>query len=329
MAVTIPTRPRSKVLLAIQITFTVICLYFVVRNVDWQTLMHSFAHVNVALLVGGVIVLALQPGIAALRWSVITSALGGKVSLRESAMLTYVSMFFNQALPASVGGDAIKILLMHRGHHPLRLAFNSTTLDRAAMLFGLLFIVLLCGAILHPALSGTAILPVLIAVAVIAGAIAVFAADRIPGRLLERRVFRILSAVAADIRLLLLNPVAMLKLIVLVALSYALMSISICVFVRALSEPLDLWVGLALVPAVLLASALPISVGGWGAREAAMIAILGTVGVSASGAVAASIIFGLSSAFVLAPGVIVYLFKYRATNSLAEGSKQKAGLQEI
>jgi hypothetical protein len=313
-----------------QATFTAVCLFFVVHNVDWQGLRNSLGHIDVVVLVGGMLLLALQPGVASLRWLVTTRALGASIGFRESAVLTYISMFFNQALPASVGGDAIKIVLMHRGRHPLRLAFTSTTIDRAAMLFGLLLLVA-GGVMLHPQIRGVAAVPLLVIAALIGGVALILAAHRIPSRLLQYRIVRVLSAIAVDLRLLALNTSAMLRLAFLVFLGYAVMSTSLYLFVVALSEPLAFSTALVLAPMVLLASILPISIGGWGAREAAAIAILGTVGVSAPGAVAASIIFGLSSTLVLVPGVILYLLGYREidfSSGIAGTSAEPTVLQE-
>jgi hypothetical protein len=63
----------------------------------------------------------------------------------------------------------------------------------------------------------------------------------------------------------------------------------------ALSLGIDLSIvdGLAVLPAVILASALPISIAGWGVREGAMVVGLGLLAIDGSDAALVSIFFGL------------------------------------
>jgi hypothetical protein len=62
---------------------------------------------------------------------------------------------------------------------------------------------------------------------------------------------------------------------------------------------------LLIVPSALLISALPISVGGWGLREGAIVSGFALLGVDAAAAGAASIGFGLSVIVAGAIGIIV------------------------
>lgn len=59
-------------------------------------------------------------------------------------------------------------------------------------------------------------------------------------------------------------------------------------------------------PVALLAN-LPISIGGWGVRETAMIFLFGFVGVPASAALILSVQLGLLSLLVVLPGGILWL----------------------
>ena len=61
------------------------------------------------------------------------------------------------------------------------------------------------------------------------------------------------------------------------------------------------------IPLILLAMALPISVGGWGLREAAAAAVLPPLGWSAEAAVATSALYGLSALLGASPGALVLL----------------------
>jgi uncharacterized membrane protein YbhN (UPF0104 family) len=63
----------------------------------------------------------------------------------------------------------------------------------------------------------------------------------------------------------------------------------------------------AFVPAALLVAMVPVSFGGWGMREAALVSFLNTTGVSAEAALTLSIAFGLLRMVVGAVGGIAWI----------------------
>jgi len=56
---------------------------------------------------------------------------------------------------------------------------------------------------------------------------------------------------------------------------------------------------------VVLITSLPISIGGWGVRETAMIAVFGLVGVPSSAALVLSVQLGLLTMVVSTPGLLL------------------------
>jgi hypothetical protein len=56
-----------------------------------------------------------------------------------------------------------------------------------------------------------------------------------------------------------------------------------------------------------LAAALPISIGGWGLREASFVSLLGVLGVDREAALLLSVEFGLLSMLVSLPGGLIWL----------------------
>jgi hypothetical protein len=69
--------------------------------------------------------------------------------------------------------------------------------------------------------------------------------------------------------------------------------------------PLTFFVVFAIGPVLLLAHILPISIGGWGVREAAAVALLGMTGVDATSALLVSIMFGVRLVLATLPGRVV------------------------
>ena len=91
-------------------------------------------------------------------------------------------------------------------------------------------------------------------------------------------------------------------------------------------HPLHLSAFLLLAPLVTLVTTVPISVGGWGVREGAMVTALGLVNIPPSVALAVSIQFGLIMLVVGLPGGVLAFFgnqhfPIRAT-TLRRGNRQ-------
>ena len=74
---------------------------------------------------------------------------------------------------------------------------------------------------------------------------------------------------------------------------------------------------LFLIQPVLLITSLPISIGGWGIREAAMIAIFALVGVPSSAAMVLSVQFGLLAMLVSTPGLVLWFMLKRKDSTAA------------
>jgi uncharacterized membrane protein YbhN (UPF0104 family) len=76
---------------------------------------------------------------------------------------------------------------------------------------------------------------------------------------------------------------------------------------HAVQVPLAFLVVFAISPVLLLAHVFPISIGGWGVREAAAVALLGMTGVDATSALLVSIMFGVLLVLATLPGALFWL----------------------
>jgi len=81
---------------------------------------------------------------------------------------------------------------------------------------------------------------------------------------------------------------------------------------------------LLLMPTIMLAAALPVSIGGWGAREAGFVVGFSFLGVPASVAVATSIIIGLANFVSAGPGAVAWLFKSPFDRAVPDPHRQLA-----
>ena len=240
-----------------------------------------------------------QIAVAAIRWHSILRSLRLPMPLSAVVQIFYAMAFLNSFLPAGLAGDTLRVWLLRRNPHGIATAVNSVLIDRLVVVLALL----LAAVAVQPFLwlqAGTPILTLAIvgsALSLIAAICAVmFVVPRIhcPSHWpILGRLMPMLHAVSRDLRQVFLGMTGFSRAIVSAFASNLLLVGA--GFALAYGAGIDVgfvtW--LVVMSVVLLVSALPISVGGWGTREIAMVYMLGLFAVPPDLAAAVSIQFGL------------------------------------
>jgi uncharacterized membrane protein YbhN (UPF0104 family) len=145
--------------------------------------------------------------------------------------------------------------------------------------------------------------------------------DRLPIAWHRWRLVRGIAELARDARALVMQPWRS-SCVVLTALAgQFLLATAAYSLAQGMGVSVSLIDFMAIMPAVVLVSSLPISVAGWGVREFAMVAALGLVGVSSDAAVAVSVILALTASVASLPGGFLFAFyKLRDPSLTTEGS---------
>jgi hypothetical protein len=107
------------------------------------------------------------------------------------------------------------------------------------------------------------------------------------------RIRQALETLAREVNLLARDRPRLARLVGASILGQLALATAVFCLARDLEVPLDLLGAVAVVPGVMVASSIPISIAGWGVREAAMIVGLGLLGVGQSDAAIISIGFAL------------------------------------
>src|SRR5204863_1917373 len=79
----------------------------------------------------------LQIFFGVLRWRVISAECGAPVGLTQAMRYNLIGAFFNQTLPSSIGGDAVRLWMVARAGAGWRAATYSIFVDRAIGLIAL------------------------------------------------------------------------------------------------------------------------------------------------------------------------------------------------
>ncbi|MFQ5765649.1 MAG: lysylphosphatidylglycerol synthase transmembrane domain-containing protein [Rhodospirillales bacterium] len=304
----------SKKWLALALKFLVsgLLIWVLFANIDLGEAKARLLQADPRMLALAVGVLVVQMFIAGLRWATVLKAMGTPLPLLKATQLFYIGVFFNQALPSSVGGDAVRMYKAYREGLGLRGAINGVILERVVVVLALVGLVAATQPWFLPRVdeaTRAVILPGIVLAAVGAGAGLAFLMllDRLPEALRRWRLIRGLGHLARDARKVFLRPGALIP-----ALAWGVathVNVSLYAFVLAVSLDLDVTVFdcLTLIPPVMLVMTVPISIAGWGVRETAMVVLFALIGVPKEGALVLSVLFGLVGMAFAIPGGAVWL----------------------
>lgn len=252
----------------------------------------------------------LQYGVAAERWRAILVALGVTLARGAALRITAIGLFFNQGLPSTIGGDALRIYYARLSGVGLGDAVRSVLIDRAAGLAGILLIV--AGGLVPMAgmVEDTvprAALAIFVLIGVAGFGVALSIRGTLADRMARRRPFKQLVMLSEGARRVFLSRRGAFQVIGASLAVHLLAILKIYVCAVAIGAPLNLLQSLVLVPPVILLSVVPISIAGWGVREAAMVVALGFAGIAPAEAIAISLAFGLSLMIMGLPGAVLWL----------------------
>lgn len=323
--------PKRHAFFLIQCSVSIILIWYLLSKVDLAAIWNAARRADAMWLLISLVQLAAQPLLGAMRWKLVLRALGRELRFGTALRFVWIGTFFSQALPGAVGGDVVRIWLYWKNGAGHRLAINSVAIDRVIMMLSLLILI----TAIQPGLTARSQspvggwLPALMLVIAACGTAVLMLSDQLVKRFGRWLPIRAIAHIAADLRTTLLNPVTVTAVTVISVLAYLNMAITAWLIALALGLPVTLIDSCVLIPVVLLASTIPISVGGWGVREGAMVVLLAGVGVSAAGALGLSVLFGVAGILVSLPGAIIWASGgYRRSDlskaaSLADNDEEK------
>jgi len=285
----------------LRVAFTVGVVAWVLSGVDFGRLGAAVAAVRLPWVALALLLYLCGQLVSAQKWALLGRSVGFERPLRTYARYYFVGMFLNLFGPSTIGGDAARALYLAEGHRR-GLAFGSVLFDRVsglAMLMG----VGAAGVLVF----GTYGLPDLLTRTMLAvgGAIVVgwWTCPRLVRLLPEhhrvrRRVEHELAAFWRDRRLLLR----------VVALSVGFHLAQACikwVLARAVGIGLPFGYCLIMNPVLSVMLALPVSIGGFGVREAGYVYFVGRLGYPDAVAITMSLLwFGVTLVGALVGGAV-------------------------
>lgn len=217
----------------------------------------------------------------------------------------FKAMFFNQGLPTSIGGDALRVLDIAGQGFRKRDALYGVMLDRIVGLTALMWLNLIAY------MFGPDLLPdplYHLTLLVVVGSLAGFSGvsslrylpwlDASPRLSIVRITSERLHQAFLKNRILLIGSSLLIP--VLAMLSFFATG-------WALGLRYDLVTYFIIVPPAIFLTILPVSLAGWGVREGALVGLFFLIGADKATILAMSILYGLMQIVVSLPGFVIYL----------------------
>jgi uncharacterized membrane protein YbhN (UPF0104 family) len=302
---------RRILLSTLKILISAALLYFSLRKVNLSDLASRIDIASLGWIGLAIAVTFLQILLGALRWREISGECAAALTTKQAMRFNLIGTFFNQTLPSSIGGDAVRLWLVARGGAGWRAATYSIFVDRAIGLIALAIIIVASLPWSYDLIRDTdgrsALL--LIDFASLAGGLGFLALGwpRWPW-LKHWWGTHHLHACAVIANRVIFSRAHGLKVAVFSILVHVLAVVIAWCVVRSIAAPVLFGQVFQLVPPVMLITMLPISIAGWGVREATMGLAFGYAGLMAKEGVTVSLLFGAVSFFVGAIGGLVWIF---------------------
>src|SRR6202035_3490613 len=311
---------RRILLSTVKILISAALLYLALRKVNLSELAARFNISSLGWIGMAIAVTFLQIFVGVLRWRVVSAACGAPLGTRQAMRFNMIGAFINQTLPSSIGGDAVRLWLVARGGAGWRAATYSIFVDRSIGLIALAVIIVASlpwsYSLIRDADGRSALL--LVDFAALASGAGFLVLGVLPFPWLKHwwGTHHIYACSLIANRVIFSRAhgpaIAVLSLLV-----HVLAAVIAWCVVQSIATPVLFSQIFQLVPPVMLITMLPISIAGWGVREATMGLASGYAGLMTNEGVNISLLFGAVSFIVGAFGGLVWII---STEKATQGS---------
>jgi len=312
---------RRFLILSARILVSVALLYLALRGINFTAIESRLSQISLGWIALAVLITVLQIFVGALRWREISGRCQAPLTDLQAFRYNMIGAFFNQTLPSSIGGDAVRLWLVNRTGAGWRAATYSILTDRAIGLIALALIIVgsLPWSYGMIADSNGRVALVVVDFAALAGGLGFLLLGHLPWTWLKNwwptKHIHACSVIANQV---MFDRRSGPKIAVLSLSIHVLAVVIAWCAVRSIAAPADFEQVFMLIPPIMLITMMPISIAGWGVREATMMIAFGYAGLAPTDGTVVSILFGAVSFAVGAAGGLVWIFSAEKTNTATD-----------
>ena len=289
----------------LRILASVLILALIMRSIHVEQVWQVLKQARLDYLVAALLLQFGSTAVSAYRWQLIMQNLHFGQAFAFYWRSYFKGMFFNQGLPTSIGGDAVRMLDVASRGFRKRDALYGVMVDRFIGLGALMSLTLLAYLLNPDLLPKQVHRPILLIIST--GALGFFSIFFIKYFTWLSRYpkLAIISTMAERLHQALSS-----QRVLLVAASLLIPILALLGFFAtgwALGLRVSLITYFAIVPPALVLTVIPISVAGWGVREGALVGLFSLIGVDKTAVLMMSLLYGLTLIIVSLPGLVTYL----------------------
>lgn len=301
---------RQAVILILKIAISLGLLYFAMRGMDLSDFWLRLKQANVSWFLAATVVVVIQVWLAALRWREFCAELDAPLSAGSAFRYSMIGMFFNQVLPGSVGGDVVRAWLLGSGATGWRAGAYSVLADRIVGTIVLIVIVAVSLPWSYQLINNAdgRFALVVVVLAALAGSIGFLGLGFLRWTWLDRFFpIRHLHGCSVVSNRVILDPRRGPLVIGISVVIQILVAVTAWCVVRSIVAPAHFADLFLLTLPIMLITIVPVSIAGWGLREAVMTAAFGFAGLPTADGLAVSLLIGGAYFAVGIIGGVVWL----------------------
>jgi glycosyltransferase 2 family protein len=291
---------NKKILIyAIKVTLTLLLIFFIARKINFSLMVSELKNINYLDFILFLLLSTSSNFLALIRWNFVLRSLGLVLPAKNLIKISYIGFFLNQTVPSSVFGDVSKGWLLIKSNYIKLNVIISIILDRLIPLSILILLVVFFDfdkiqiIFQHIKNSSVGFFPIFLLIALC------FCYKKTRQFILSINFIAIKNYFVQ----LFVSKIDIILSIILTIMQLLVMSFMVWFIANSIQTDISFLLLFKALPLVFLINALPITIGGWGSREFAMIFTLSQFGVDSTSAALISVIFGLSTLISSIPGV--------------------------
>ncbi len=304
---------REHIALLVRVAITVLLLGLLAWHLDLSQMVSRLRTLDAVWVAASVAVVLAAIAVSAWKWGLILRERGHQLPYTRLLRHYFVGLFFNNVLPTSVGGDAVRAWETTEDTGETPEAVGSVVSERliAGVALGVTALVGL------PFVEGSSklVVQVLAFLAIDFVLVALFllpkVAESIVGKLVPKKLQGLHVNIAATV-VVVRNTLWNWRLFIKIAAYSICFQILVAAVNACLFQALGVHVSLAqcviYTPMIFTITMLPISISGFGVREAAYWYFFSQIGVGQAEAIAASLLFFIVVGICSLPGAPLFVF---------------------
>lgn len=292
----------------LRLALSAVAIVLVFHEINFQEFFAYLVHINRTYYLLAILLQIASALVGAYKWDMIMVRMGYARDFRFYAKAYLVGTMFNQILPTSVGGDAVRVGYAHKLGAGLRKGLYSVLADRYYGVVGLILLNILVLYWLRTTIPASMFTVISVMLLAMCGgllfALLISQFHFLKNIKIIQMLYELSNALVNSIGSL----AHLFTLLFLAVLSNFLTIFATYLIALSLNLPISLLDLLGLMPAITLITLLPISFAGWGVREGAMVGFLLFLHIPKAAILSLSVLYGIMQILASLPGLYFYIF---------------------